>query len=170
MIYLLNYGGFMNRIIMLALIIIFTYFEYNENVVSNEIHINEITNMFKKKHSSKLLTLDELTKDHENKNIGIYEIYEVTAYTANKESTGKSKGDPDYGITASGTVVKNNQTLACPKNMKFGTKVYIPYFDVTFICEDRGGSITDRRLDVYMEDLQDALDFGRRKLEVKVLE
>lgn len=99
-----------------------------------------------------------------------YEVYEVTAYTAGYESTGKRPGDPLYGVTASGAYVKENHTIACPKSMAFGTRIYIPYFDNTFTCEDRGGAITTGKIDVYMPSLQDALDFGRRKLEVLILD
>ncbi|WP_102026215.1 LysM peptidoglycan-binding domain-containing protein [Salirhabdus sp. Marseille-P4669] len=94
------------------------------------------------------------------------ETFRVTAYTAGYESTGKSPGDPGYGITASGTKVEEGRTLSCPPSFAFGTEVYIPYFDDTFTCEDRGGAITEGRMDVYMEDLEDALDFGVRDLKV----
>lgn len=98
-----------------------------------------------------------------------YEIFEVTAYTAGIESTGKRKGDPGYGITASGKQVRENHTIACPRSMDFGTKVYIPFFDNVFTCEDRGSSITEGKLDVFMQNLTDALEFGRRKLAVQIL-
>lgn len=98
-----------------------------------------------------------------------YETYEITAFTAGVESTGKSKSHPEYGITASGARVKENHTLACPKSLEFGTKIYIPYFDNTFVCEDRGSKITKGHLDVYMEDLEDALEFGRRDLPILIL-
>jgi len=52
--------------------------------------------------------------------------------------------------------------------MPFGTKLYIPYFDQHFVCEDRGGAIKEGKLDIYMKDLDKALEFGRRKLQVKV--
>lgn len=94
------------------------------------------------------------------------ETFTVTAYTAGYESTGKEPGDPAYGITASGTEVQEGQTIACPESMSFGTELYIPYFDETFTCEDRGSAITEGRLDVYMPDLDDALEFGVRELQV----
>ncbi|RXZ78063.1 hypothetical protein EBB07_28830 [Paenibacillaceae bacterium] len=95
--------------------------------------------------------------------------FNVSAYTAGYESTGKRPGHKDYGKTASGKKVKPNHTLACPKSMPFGTKVFIPYFDNTFVCEDRGGAITEGKLDVYMVKKIDAKKFGRKKnLEVIV--
>ncbi|GFN32497.1 3D domain-containing protein [Paenibacillus xylaniclasticus] len=98
-----------------------------------------------------------------------YEIFEVTAYTAYEESTSKTPKDPLFGITASGKKVEENRTAACPKTMPFGTELYIPYFDNTFVCEDRGGAIKEGKLDIYMEDLDDALAFGRRNLKVLVI-
>lgn len=98
-----------------------------------------------------------------------YEIYNVSAYTAGLESTGKTPNDPEYGITASGEKVKKNYTLACPPSLEFGTKIYIPYFDNIFTCTDRGSAITEGKLDVYMESLDDALEFGRKDLEIVIL-
>ncbi len=99
-----------------------------------------------------------------------YEIYEVTAYTEGYESTGKTSTHPEYGITASGKRVQENVTIACPSSMEFGTKIYIPYFDNTFTCLDRGSSITTGRLDVYMKSRKEALNFGRRDLKIQILQ
>lgn len=79
-----------------------------------------------------------------------YEIYEVSAYTAGFESTGKNPGDPLYGVTASGAYVQENLTIACGPEHEFGTRIYIPYFDNEFECQDRGGAITEGKLDVYI--------------------
>lgn len=67
-----------------------------------------------------------------------YKLYEVTAYTAGFESTGKNPGDPLYGVTASGAYVQENLTIACGPEHEFGTRIYIPYFDNEFECQDRG--------------------------------
>ncbi|WP_042224738.1 3D domain-containing protein [Oceanobacillus manasiensis] len=98
------------------------------------------------------------------------ETYTVTAYTAGKESTGKSPDHPSYGITASGNLVKENETLACPVSLDFGTEVYIPKLNETFTCEDRGSAIVEGRLDVYIEDLEEAIHFGVQELEVQIIE
>lgn len=99
-----------------------------------------------------------------------YEIYEVTAYTLRESECGKSPSHPDYGITASGSHVKEGRTIAAPQGIPFGTKIYIPYFDTTFTVEDRGGAIKGKRLDVYMEKVNDALKFGRRELKIQILD
>jgi 3D (Asp-Asp-Asp) domain-containing protein len=99
----------------------------------------------------------------------VYETFEVTAYTAGYESTGKHPGDPLYGVTASGAYVEENHTIACPPSMEFGTRIYIPYFDNEFECQDRGGAIIEGHLDVYIPEVEDALQFGRRDLDVIVI-
>ena len=98
-----------------------------------------------------------------------YQMFEVTAYTPGFESTGKNPMDSEFRITASGLRVIDHYTLACPESLDFGTKVYIPAFESVFTCMDRGSAITEGKLDVYMEDLEYALMFGRQHLEVFIL-
>lgn len=98
------------------------------------------------------------------------QTYEVTAYTAGYESTGKHPWHPAHGITASGAYVEEGRTVACGPSYDFGTQFYIPHFDNVFTCEDRGGAITDRHLDIFMSDLGQALEFGRRELQAYILE
>lgn len=97
------------------------------------------------------------------------EIFNVTAYTAGYESTGKTPDHPLYGVTASGEIAVEGVTIACPPSMEFGTKIYIPHFDNTFTCQDRGSAIQEGHLDIFMESIDDALQFGRRNLPVKIL-
>lgn len=98
-----------------------------------------------------------------------YEIYEVTAYTADCESTGKTVGHVEYGITASGATVEEGRTIAAPSSIPFGTKIYIPYFNKVFSVEDRGSDIKSGRLDIYMSDREKAVEFGRQRLKVLIL-
>lgn len=97
-----------------------------------------------------------------------WQPFEVTAYTAGYESTGKRPGDPYYGITASGEPVKAGITVACPPSMPFGTVLEIEGVGER-VCQDRGGAITEGRLDVYFDELSDALEFGRRTLNVRII-
>ncbi len=94
---------------------------------------------------------------------GSERTFTLTAYTSGKESTGKSKGDKNYGITASGKKVKEGRTISCPPSYKLGTKIHIPSLNKTYVCEDRGSAIKGNILDVYIEDLDRALEFGRKK-------
>jgi 3D (Asp-Asp-Asp) domain-containing protein len=92
----------------------------------------------------------------------------VTGYTAGYESTQKSKNDPAYGLTASGTYVTEGRTIACPRSMKFGTKVHIQGLGYR-VCEDRGGAITNGHIDVFFNSLSTAQNFGRKTLQVEIL-
>lgn len=96
--------------------------------------------------------------------------FEVTAYTA------CDPGMDGRGITSSGTKAKQWRTVAAdPEILPPGTEVYIPHFADApnggrFVVEDTGGAIRGRRLDVYMASRSEALEFGRRRLEVHIRE
>jgi 3D (Asp-Asp-Asp) domain-containing protein len=97
-----------------------------------------------------------------------WSTFEVTAYTAGTESTGKRPGDAGYGITASGEPVQEGRTIACPPRMAFGTRLEIEGVGER-VCTDRGGAIKEGRLDVYIAELEEALAFGRQTVEVRII-
>lgn len=84
----------------------------------------------------------------------------VTAYTSH------DKGMDGKGITASGERVQEGRTIAGDPEIPFGSQIYIPALGKTYTVTDRGGAIRGDRLDVYMEDRRQALEFGVRELEV----
>jgi 3D (Asp-Asp-Asp) domain-containing protein len=87
----------------------------------------------------------------------------LTAYTAGFESTGKTPSHPAYGITSSGTKVKANHTIAVDPNViPMGSLVYIEGIGLRQ-AEDTGSAIKGARIDVYIPDLEQALDFGVKK-------
>lgn len=87
----------------------------------------------------------------------------ASAYTAAADECGKSDG-----ITASGLMVKVDETVACPPEFPFGTKLKIDGMG-TYICEDRGGAIKGNHIDIYMETKKEAFTFGRRNLLAEVV-
>lgn len=92
----------------------------------------------------------------------------VSAYTAS--TCGKAAGSPGYGITSSGRQASSWYTIAAGSAYPIGTKIYIPYFANEpnggwFVVEDRGGAISNNRLDVYMDTYGECINFGRRNLE-----
>lgn len=92
--------------------------------------------------------------------------FEITYYTAGPESTGKTPDHPAYGITASGTTVKEGQTIAADWTVLVpGTKVYIEGVGER-IVEDTGGAIVGQAIDVYVEDVNEALENGRHMAKV----
>lgn len=87
----------------------------------------------------------------------------ASAYTAAADECGKSDG-----ITASGLKVEANRTLACPRELPFGTKLRIDGMG-EFRCEDRGGAIKGNKIDIYMETKSEAFAFGRQNLEAEII-
>lgn len=98
-----------------------------------------------------------------------YSTYEITAFSAGYESTQKHKGDPGYGITADGHHVVEGVTIACEKSIPFGTRIYIKELDHTYTCQDRGQAITHGHIDIFMNSVKRAQDFGRKKMKVKII-
>ncbi|MEY4480108.1 MAG: hypothetical protein RLZZ267_786 [Bacillota bacterium] len=87
----------------------------------------------------------------------------LTAYTAGIESTGKAPGHPAYGITASGARVREGRTIAVdPKVIPIGATVYIEGIGLR-VAEDTGSAIRGAKIDVYMNDVQQARQFGVKK-------
>ena len=95
----------------------------------------------------------------------------ASAYTAS--TCGKAPGAPGYGRTASGAMASAWCTVAAGKGYPMGTIIYIPYFANKpnggwFVVQDRGGAISNNKLDVYMATYNECISFGRRNLECYV--
>ena len=86
-------------------------------------------------------------------------IMETTAYNATVEQCGKADG-----ITASGTYVTEGRTVAC-NDFPFGTKLLIG--ENVYVVEDRCGY--DNVVDIYFDDHHDAMNWGRKTMEVTVV-
>ena len=101
----------------------------------------------------------------------VKKTFNVSAYTAS--TCGKSSSSPGYGITSSGARARAYYTLAAGSGYPVGTIIYIPYFKNSvnggwFVVQDRGGAISNNRLDVYMDTYNECIKFGRRNLECYV--
>lgn len=95
-------------------------------------------------------------------------LAECTAYTAGYESTGKSPGDVGYGITSSGKKVRQGYVAADIRILPYGTLIYIDGMGV-YEVQDTGSAIKGCRIDIYYDNLTDALNFGRQKRNIIVL-
>ena len=100
---------------------------------------------------------------------------EATAYDAGYQSTGKSPGHPQYGITRSGTRVRPGVVAVDPNVIPLGSELYVKSANGgtdygLSDAEDTGGAIKGNRIDLYYECRSEALRFGRQPVKVYVLE
>lgn len=87
-------------------------------------------------------------------NLPVYVLVLCTAYTASFEECGKTDG-----ITASGVPAVQGVTVAAD-DLPFGTEVIIN--NQRYIVQDRFGGGHKNRIDIYMNNKEDALKFGRQ--------
>ena len=99
---------------------------------------------------------EELPQEPIKESLGVYTL---TAYCGCVKCCGKTDG-----ITASGTKVQANRTIAAPSNFAFGTQIEIN--NKIYIVEDRGGAIHGKRIDIYFNTHAEALAFGVQKQEI----
>lgn len=96
--------------------------------------------------------------------------FNTSAYCSCAKCCGKTNG-----ITASGAKASSWYTLAAGSGYKLGTVIYIPAFKDKpnggwFVVQDRGGAISNSKIDVYMGSHSAALQYGRRNVEAYVYE
>jgi uncharacterized protein YabE (DUF348 family) len=86
----------------------------------------------------------------------------LTAYDAGPASTGKTEEHPWYGMTYTGTKVKEGRTIAVdPKVIPLGWWVYIEGIGFRR-AEDIGSAIKGKKIDIYFESEAHALKFGTK--------
>ena len=72
------------------------------------------------------------------------------------------------GITATGMVAQRGVVAVDPDVIPLGTKVYIPGYGVA-VAADTGGAIRGHKIDLCMENYDEAIRFGRRNIDVYIL-
>lgn len=88
--------------------------------------------------------------------------YKLTAYCACVNCCGKTDG-----ITSTGVKATSGRTIAVdPEVIPYGSEVVIDGH--TYIAEDCGGAIRGKRIDVYFDTHQEALEFGVRYENIKI--
>lgn len=88
----------------------------------------------------------------------------ATAYCSCVSCCGKSDG-----ITASGVKAKAKHTIAVDRSViPLGTHVL--YNGTEYVAEDTGGAIKGNRIDIFFDNHSDALNWGRRTIEIEVIE
>ena len=89
----------------------------------------------------------------------------TSAYCACVKCCGKTNG-----ITSSGAKATAWYTVAAGKGYPIGTIIYIPALSNKpnggwFVVQDRGGAISNNKLDVFCSTHNEALQYGRKNLE-----
>lgn len=102
-------------------------------------------------------------------------IAEATAYDNSFESVGKSPGDSDYGITASGMPCGVGVIAVDPGVIPLGTRLYVEATDGSWsygycIAGDTGGAIKGNRIDLFFNTASECRNFGRRSARVYIIE
>ena len=76
------------------------------------------------------------------------------------------------GRTATNYKIKTgDRFVAAPKTYAFGTKMVIKGYNdgKPVIVRDRGGAIKGNKLDLYFDTHQEALNWGRKQIDVEIL-
>jgi 3D (Asp-Asp-Asp) domain-containing protein len=103
-----------------------------------------------------------------------YPSFSVTAtgYTAGRESTGKTKSHPAYGITKSGIKVKRDiySTIAADTSVfPIGTVLWIPGYGFGVVA-DTGSAIKGHRIDLYYNTVEEVYEkWGKKTIDVYVV-
>lgn len=103
----------------------------------------------------------------------------ATAYCLCKKCCGKSPDHPYYGYTHSGIKIEQGSGIKViavdPKVIPLKSKVYVEGLNGAWdyghaIAADTGSAIKELKIDLYMDTHEEALEWGRRRVKVYVLE
>lgn len=103
----------------------------------------------------------------------------ATAYCLCQKCCGKLPSHPSYGYTASGLRIVPGTGMKViavdPKVIPLGTKVYIDGLNGAWdygnaIAADTGSAIKNLTIDLYMDTHSEALSWGRRSVNIYVVE
>lgn len=101
--------------------------------------------------------IEEAQPDYYYRNLGEFEI---TAYCPCSDCCGIWAD----GITSTGVTAKANHTIAVdPSVIPYGSVLLVNGIEYT--AEDCGGAIKGKRLDIYFDTHEEALEFGRQTAE-----
>lgn len=138
----------------------------NTNIESTNIKVDTINNEVQAKINtvtSRSQTSSRASTLQNQLSSGEYIAFEATGYCNCSKCCGKTNG-----ITASGTQATAGRTVAMSSKYSFGTSIEIQGMG-TYIVEDRGGAIQGNKIDIYFSSHQEALNFGRRTVYIKIL-
>jgi len=88
-------------------------------------------------------------------------LMESTAYTLSFACTGRHPGHPLFGVTASGMMAQRGVVAVDTSVIPFHTRMYIEGYGFA-VAGDRGGAIRGYKVDVFMDSMAEARQWGRR--------
>ena len=131
----------------------------NELEESNSI-VEEIKDSVEKIEEQKAKEEKQKEKKDESRLVSLGE-FRLTAYCSCSVCNGAWAGSP----TASGAMPKVNRTIAVDTSIiPFGTEIVIN--GQTYVAEDTGSAIKGKRIDIFFDSHQTALNFGVQYAEV----
>ncbi|MDO7203242.1 SH3 domain-containing protein [Paraclostridium bifermentans] len=124
--------------------------EQNQAKQQNNYAVKEVKSASTVSDATTNETSNSQAETSSNNNNGTSMSIEATAYA----------GDT---ITSTGTTPKWGTIAVDPTVIPYGTKVYIPKFDMVFTAEDCGSAIKGKRIDIFMNSEAECVKFGRQK-------
>lgn len=87
-----------------------------------------------------------------------YEVFEATAYC-------------DFGITYSGVLVRRGIVAADPEILPIGSVIEVKAGDYSgiYTVMDTGGVVKGQLIDIFVPDYEEAIQFGRQGVKLRVL-
>ena len=83
-------------------------------------------------------------------------------------TSGPNKGKKkEVGMTASGVMAQRGTLAADTRHFPMGTVMFIPGYGWGKV-EDRGGAIKGNKLDLFFDSHEEALEWGRQQVDVRV--
>ncbi|CEN77692.1 SH3 domain-containing protein [Paraclostridium sordellii] len=97
---------------------------------------------------------------------------ETNASSSNKNGrlmTVNASAYSGHSTTSTGTTPKWGTIAVDPSVIPYGTRVYIPKFDMVFTAEDCGSAIKGNKIDIFMNSESECNTFGRQNIEIQIL-
>ncbi len=149
------------------------------NLLTSEIEKSPVEKVIKKGTKEEIIEEvivknDELQNEIQEKNNEASIVNESNAKTNDINKDNKihveATAYSGHSITATGTRPKWGTIAVDPTVIPYGTKVYIPKFDMVFTAEDCGGAIKGNKIDIFMNSKNESYTWGRRNIEIYILE
>jgi 3D (Asp-Asp-Asp) domain-containing protein len=113
--------------------------------------------------------VDKIVKIGTNKELAQKEDVKLTSAKAAETMRVEATGYTATGSrTATGTYPHRGTVAVDPSVIPLGTKLYIPGYGYG-VAEDTGGAIKGRIIDLFFNSEQEAINWGRRNVTIKIL-